>query len=244
MEIVHYYWFAEVISIAAVVTSVMAYRRVKFSRILREVEKIVSKYGVILVDEVAKIFGLSEDAIRRYLEAVERKGLIRIEIKEDLVVFKEVVAPALPTPVAETVKAVIPGYVTLDLIGAGGFSTVFRARDEEGNIIALKIMNITDKDTKKVFMREISFWKPLDHPNIVKLLDYGIEPVPFIAMELMDGTLRDKLKEGPLPVKEALKIVLNVAVALEYAHKEFALVHRDIKPENVLFKGEVYKLSD
>ena len=60
----------------------------------------------------------------------------------------------------------------------------------------------------------------------------------------MDGTLRDKLKEGPLSVKEALKIVLNVAMALEYAHKEFALVHRDIKPENVLFKGEVYKLSD
>ena len=77
MEIVHYYWFAEVISIAAVVTSVMAYRRVKFSRILREVEKIVSKYGVILVDEVANIVNISRETALKAISHIPGCILIR-----------------------------------------------------------------------------------------------------------------------------------------------------------------------
>jgi len=77
MEIVHYYWFAEVISIAAVVMSVMAYRRVKFSRILREVEKIVSKYGVILVDEVANIVNISRETALKAISHIPGCILIR-----------------------------------------------------------------------------------------------------------------------------------------------------------------------
>ncbi|MGQ4915909.1 MAG: serine/threonine-protein kinase, partial [Candidatus Asgardarchaeia archaeon] len=99
--------------------------------------------------------------------------------------------------------------------------------------------------TKQTFVREVSIWKTLDHPNIVKLINFGLEPLPYISMELMEGTLRDILRsKGKLSEKEAINVISDIASALLYAHKDFYLVHRDIKPENILIKEGIHKLSD
>ncbi|MHA1471123.1 MAG: protein kinase domain-containing protein, partial [Candidatus Asgardarchaeia archaeon] len=100
------------------------------------------------------------------------------------------------------------------------------------------------EEIRKTFVKEISIWSVLQHQNIVRLLDYGIDPVPYIVMECMEGSLRDLLNKKSFQIKEALEIVLQIALALNYAHSEFNLVHRDIKPENILFKGDIFKLSD
>jgi len=152
------------------------------------------------------------------------------------------------TPVsieAETTTVTIPGYKIKNILGSGSFGTVFKAVDPQGREVALKILSSFDSSTEKAFIREISIWKTLDHPNIVKLLSFDIKPIPHIVMELMDNTLRDVLRnKGRLSEKETLEIILDIAQALQYAHKEFYIVHRDVKPENILSKGGIYKLSD
>ncbi|MEB3789447.1 MAG: serine/threonine protein kinase, partial [Desulfurococcales archaeon] len=86
------------------------------------------------------------------------------------------------------------------------------------------------------FRREAETWSRLDHENIVKVLDYGIKPLPYIVMEYMPGgSLRDKLeKEGRPTISEAIRIAVDIGEALSYAH-HMGVIHRDLKPENVLF---------
>ena len=151
-------------------------------------------------------------------------------------------------------EALIPynlNYKILERIGSGGFSYVFKAKDPEGNIVALKIPKVDYSKTLsdkliKNFEKEAKIWKMLNHENIVKLLDYGSRPIPYIVMEFMDkGSLRDILaSKGKLRLDEAINFILNVAEALRYVHRR-GIVHRDIKPENILLNSEgKVKLTD
>ncbi|MBC7109078.1 MAG: serine/threonine protein kinase, partial [Methanomassiliicoccales archaeon] len=142
-------------------------------------------------------------------------------------------------------------YESLDFLGEGGFAKVFKAkRKSDGKIVAVKIPRIDEK-TSRTFIREVSTWLHLDHPNIVKLYDVDILPVPHLEMEYVEGVkLGDKiirdLDKYPKPVEEntALKLIKGIAEGLAYAHFK-GIYHRDLKPLNVLLKSDLTpKITD
>lgn len=119
-------------------------------------------------------------------------------------------------------------YEILAPLGAGGMGEVYEARDKRlGREVAIKISheNFTDR-----FEREARSIATLNHPNICTLHDVGPN---YLVMELIDGpTLADRLKQGAIPVEEALPTAAKIADALEAAHEK-GIVHRDLKPANI-----------
>ncbi|MCA9638794.1 MAG: serine/threonine protein kinase, partial [Myxococcales bacterium] len=89
------------------------------------------------------------------------------------------------------------------------------------------------------FMREARAISRLNHPNIVRVYDYGEDPggAPYIAMEYLDGTPLSDLREQPMPVPLLLEITDQVLAALAYIHAR-RIIHRDVKPENVIIQTE------
>jgi eukaryotic-like serine/threonine-protein kinase len=131
------------------------------------------------------------------------------------------------------------GYYEIEsLLGAGGMGEVYRARDTKlGRSVAVKVLPeafANDSDRLPRFEREAKVLASLNHPNIAAL--YGMEEsggIHFLAMELVEGeTLSERLRRGPVPVEEAMKIAHQIAEALEAAHEK-GIVHRDLKPANV-----------
>lgn len=144
----------------------------------------------------------------------------------------------------------IKGYELIEPIGSGGFSLVYRARRlSDNSIVAIKIPNIAlyetlTEDEISSFLHEAEIWSKLKHKNIVKVLEYGAKPLPYIVMEFCDqGNLRELMKKKELTLGEKLRIAYEVADALSFAH-HMGVIHRDIKPENVLFKNNTAKLTD
>jgi serine/threonine protein kinase len=123
-------------------------------------------------------------------------------------------------------------------IGRGGMGEVYQAKDTKlGRDVAIKVLpEEFARDTDRVarFQREAKLLASLNHPNIAAI--YGLEEsdgTHFLVMELIEGdTLRDRIKSGPIPVEEALKLALQIAEALEAAH-ENGVIHRDLKPANI-----------
>ena len=134
-------------------------------------------------------------------------------------------------------------YELEELVGTGGMSSVYRARDTLlERDVALKIMHahhLEDGDYVERFEREARTVAQLSHPNIVTVIDRGeVKGRPFIVFEYVSGSTLDKLveREGALPVDEALRIVIGAARGLAFAHRH-GLVHRDVKPQNILLNG-------
>src|SRR5690242_18496841 len=129
-------------------------------------------------------------------------------------------------------------YSILAPLGKGGMGEVYRARDTRlERDVALKISSAQFTER---FEREAKIIATLNHPNICTLHDVGTSPdAPgFLVMELIEGpTLADRIKEGPIPFEEALKIGRQIAAALEEAHAR-GVVHRDLKPANVKIKPD------
>src|SRR4051812_22445162 len=129
-------------------------------------------------------------------------------------------------------------YRVLEQIGAGGMGEVFRARDERlGRDVALKLIRPASSDNPdrlRRFEQEARASAALNHPNILAIYDVGFEgATPYIVSELLEGmTLRVRLAEGTLPLREALGYALQIAHGLIAAHERF-IVHRDLKPENL-----------
>jgi len=129
-------------------------------------------------------------------------------------------------------------YLILDLIGEGGMGQVYRARDTRlGREVALKVISPTlsaDAERIRRFEQEARAAGALNHPNIVAIHDIGVhENAPFVVMELLDGqSLRQRLKQGPIPVRKATDYAAQCAYGLAAAHAK-GVVHRDIKPENL-----------
>ena len=123
-------------------------------------------------------------------------------------------------------------------LGAGGMGEVYRAADSKlGRDVALKvILQEFAQDTQLMarFQREAQVLASFNHTNIASI--YGLEDsggVRALVMELVEGpTLADRIKEGAIPLEEALPIAKQIAEALEYAH-EHGIVHRDLKPANI-----------
>ena len=146
--------------------------------------------------------------------------------------------------------AVFRGMEVTQLLGRGGMGFVYKARQPDlDRFVALKLLSprlAQDPEFAHRFNREAKTLASLDHRNIVRLIEYGKEDgLFFLSMEYVDGlSLRQLMRQRPLTAPEALKIILQVCDALEYAHAE-GLVHRDVKPDNILLdrKGRV-KIAD
>ena len=129
-------------------------------------------------------------------------------------------------------------YEILAPLGAGGMGEVYKARDTRlGREVAIKVLPeefAKDRDRLQRFEREAQSVAALSHPNIMALHDFGREgDVPYAVMEFLEGsTLRRRLADGPLPVRKAVDIAVEVAQGLGTAHEK-GIVHRDLKPENL-----------
>ena len=133
-------------------------------------------------------------------------------------------------------------------IGAGGMGEVYRARDTRlRRIVALKILPTlsASSDLRERFVREARAISALTHPNICALYDIGHENgTDYIVMQYLEGkTLAERIAHGPLPLSETLRYGIEIAEALQHAHRG-DVVHRDLKPGNVVITHGGAKLVD
>jgi serine/threonine protein kinase len=130
-------------------------------------------------------------------------------------------------------------YSVEKMVGRGGMATVYRAFDASNQrVVALKVLKRRFSSSSKAlarFDREFLALESMDHPNIVRVLDKGEENgINYFVMEYIDGaSLSRLLKHGKLTFNTKAQILLQIAAALDYAHKR-GIVHRDVKPDNVL----------
>ena len=127
-------------------------------------------------------------------------------------------------------------------LGAGGMATVYLARDlKHERQVAIKVLRpeLAAVIGAERFLSEIKTTANLQHPHILSLFDSGrVEGTVFYVMPFVDGeSLRDRLaREKQLPIADVVRIAVEVADALQYAHQH-GVIHRDIKPENILLHG-------
>lgn len=147
-----------------------------------------------------------------------------------------------PSSSAERLGAALAGrYRLVRELGTGGMATVYLAQDvRHDRQVALKVLRADLGQTlgNERFLREIRLAAGLSHPNILPLFDSGEAGGSlYYVMPRVEGeSLRDRLQRSPhLPVKEAVRIAVEVADALDYAHRH-GVVHRDIKPENIMLQ--------
>lgn len=134
-------------------------------------------------------------------------------------------------------------YEIIEQIGAGGMGEVYLAKDTRlERKTAIKILRgNVGQDEKRMqrFVREAKSASALNHPNIITIYEIGeTDNTHFIATEYIEGdTLRERLRGAPINLKSALEIAIQVASALDAAHRT-GIVHRDIKPENVMIRPD------
>lgn len=140
-------------------------------------------------------------------------------------------------------------YEIVGPIGAGGMGEVYKARDTRlDRSVALKIVPrelAENANLRLRFEREAKTISQLTHPNICTVYDVGSDDgVEYLVMELLDGdTLADRLLRGPLPVEDVLRYGVQIAEALDQAHRA-GVVHRDLKPGNIMLTKNGAKLLD
>ena len=136
-------------------------------------------------------------------------------------------------------------YEIVSRIGAGGMGEVFQARDTRlDRSVAIKVLPAEfaqNAQFRQRFEREAKTISQLSHPNICTLFDVGDG---YLVMELLDGeSLADRLVRGPLPLKDVMRYGIEIASALDRAHRA-GVVHRDLKPGNVMLTKSGAKLLD
>ena len=143
-------------------------------------------------------------------------------------------------------------YEIIEKVGNGGMATVYKAEDKVlKRNVAVKILRdefTTDEEFIKRFEIEAQSAARLVHPNIVSIFDVGVEEnLYYIVMELIQGkTLKEIIVEerGPLPWKWSVNVAIQIASALEMAHKN-NIIHRDIKPHNIIITEDgIAKVTD
>ena len=134
-------------------------------------------------------------------------------------------------------------YEVVDLLGAGGMGSVYRARDTRlGRDVALKVVRADGAqgpERLRRFETEARAVARLSHPNVLSVFDVGThEGQPYLVLELLEGeTLRQRLCRGPLPASEAAELARQACAGLQAAHAR-GIVHRDLKPENLFLTSE------
>ena len=139
-------------------------------------------------------------------------------------------------------------YEILAPIGAGGMGEVYKARDTRlDRTVAVKVLpqHRSSPEVRQRFEREARTISQLSHPHICALYDVGREgETEYLVMEYLEGEpLSDRLASGPLPLEQTLRYGVEIADALEKAHRQ-GIVHRDLKPANVMLTKAGVKLLD
>lgn len=153
-------------------------------------------------------------------------------------------------PAPEDLAEKFPQLEILELIGQGGMGAVYKARQRKlDRPVALKILPTEmggDANFAERFAREARMMAKLQHPHIVLIHDFGeTNGLHYLLMEYVEGiNLREALRDERFATEETLRIVGQIAAALDYAHG-LGMIHRDIKPENILLSptGDV-KVAD
>src|SRR5882762_10147394 len=149
---------------------------------------------------------------------------------------------------------ILPGrrlgpFEILSSIGAGGMGEVYRARDTRlDRIVAIKVLptHLADRsDLRERFEREARTIASLNHPHICTLFDIGQQDgIDYLVMEYLEGeTLAQRLLKGPLPLEQVLRYAIEIADALDKAHRK-GVTHRDLKPGNIILTKTGTKLLD
>jgi eukaryotic-like serine/threonine-protein kinase len=140
-------------------------------------------------------------------------------------------------------------FEVLERLGAGGMGEVYRARDTRlDRTVALKVIRASElqaRDRLERFKREARAISRLNHPHICALYDIGEQDdEAFLVMEYVAGeTLAQRLERGPLRIEEVLRYGVQIAEALDTAHRN-GVVHRDLKPSNIMLARDGVKLLD
>jgi serine/threonine protein kinase len=159
--------------------------------------------------------------------------------------------PALGSGSEEVLKAgdKLGPYEVVARIGAGGMGEVYQARDTRLNrIVAIKILpsHLADSaESRERFEREARMIASLNHPHICTLHDVGHHGgMDYLVMEFLEGeTLASRLGKGPLPLEQTLQYAIQIADALDKAHRR-GMTHRDLKPGNIMLTKSGAKLLD
>lgn len=146
-----------------------------------------------------------------------------------------------PVTIETLVGTTLAGYTLRAKVGEGGTATVFRADHAEHGTVALKVLREKlqhDKTAVARFLREAQFGARVEHPNIVRTLDYGQTDGEryYLAIEWASGEILDKFaeKSGPLSCQVVSGILSQICGAVQSAH-DVGIVHRDLKPENIMY---------
>ena len=148
-----------------------------------------------------------------------------------------------------TVGTRLGPYEILAPLGAGGMGEVYRARDTRlDRTVAIKILPAQfsqNAELRQRFEREAHAVSSLSHPHICSLYDVGHQDgIDYLVMEYLEGeTLASRLQKGPLPKEELLRTAIEIAGALDVAHRK-GLIHRDLKPGNIMLTTSGAKLLD
>lgn len=146
-------------------------------------------------------------------------------------------------------------WVTVQRLGAGGMAVVYKGVStqkmdmDDAGAVAIKVMNpdlAEDIDYRRRFQREIQISRTLDHPNVVRTIDFGEQQKSlYLVMEFMEGEdLRKRLPEKGFPLIEAIPLAMGICQGLIHAHDK-GVVHRDLKPDNVMLtKNGLIKVMD
>jgi uncharacterized repeat protein (TIGR03803 family) len=165
----------------------------------------------------------------------------------DMLARREAAVLASETGFSLAAGARLGPYEILQPLGAGGMGEVYRARDTRlGRVVALKVLAARMIEQANLrLQREARAISSLNHPNICTLYDIGWDnQVDYLVMEYVEGpTLAARLREGPLPLAEVLRIGMEIAEALDCAHLQ-GIVHRDLKPGNIMLMARGAKLVD
>src|ERR1700682_3798784 len=140
-------------------------------------------------------------------------------------------------------------YEILSPIGAGGMGEVYKARDTRlDRIVAIKVLpaHLADRaELRERFEREARAIASLNHPHICTIYDIGHQDeIDYLVMEYLEGeTLAQRLVKGSLPLEQVLQYAIEIADALDKAHRK-GITHRDLKPGNVMLTNSGTKLLD
>lgn len=136
----------------------------------------------------------------------------------------------------------VGGYQLESILGAGATGIVYRARAQDGRVVALKL--IGPDGSRERFQTEAETLSRLDCQGVPRIFDYAMHPIAYLAEEVLEGLrLEDRLAQGPIAVAEALAISDGLLTVLQVIH-ENGFVHRDLSPGNILLQEDQICIID